>query len=223
MASIRERNIQSIVAAASREFAQSGFEAARIEEIAAQAGVPKANVHYYFETKRKLYLAVLEKVMAPLSRAFQALDPQASPESALRRYIRAKLEVCRHQPHAVRVMLGELLHGAQHLPGARSEEVRGLAQKAVGCLQGWMDQGLIERTAPEHLLLFIWSTTLAHVRFATVPQPGQVNWPVEDAKGQALVQMLPRMVLGSICQPAEIEAPLNTKVPLWQPAAGESL
>lgn len=91
------------------------------------------------------------------------------------------------------------------------------------CLQGWMDQGLIERTAPEHLLLFIWSTILAHVRFATVPQPGQVNWPVEDAKGQALVQMLTRMVLGSVCQPAGTEAPLNPKTPLWQPAVGESL
>ncbi|HGM5578675.1 TPA: TetR family transcriptional regulator C-terminal domain-containing protein [Pseudomonas putida] len=202
MASIRERNLEAIVEAASREFAQRGFQAARIEEIAAQAGVPKANVHYYFQTKRTLYLAVLEKVMAPLAGAFQALDPQASPESALRRYIRAKLDVCRHQPHAVRVMLGELLHGAHHLPRARSEEVRGLAHKAVACLRGWMDQGLIERTEPEHLLLFIWSTTLAHVRFADIPQAGQLNWPVQDASLQAMVRMLTRMVLGECASAA---------------------
>jgi len=204
MASIRERNLHLIVEAASREFAQKGFGAARIEEIAALAGLPKANVHYYFETKRKLYLAVLERVMAPLARAFQALDPQVSPESALRRYIRAKLDICRHHPHAVRVMLGELLHGARHLPGSRSEEVRKFSHQAVACLQGWMDQGLIERTAPEHLLLFIWSTTLAHVRFAPLPETGQAVRPVEEARLQALVQMLTRMVLGEYPLPGDL-------------------
>lgn len=166
MPSIRDRNLQLILDAASEEFALHGFNASRVDDIATRAGLPRANVFYYFRTKHTLYAAVLDTVMEPLLRASQALTPDANPEQALPRYLKAKASVARRHPHAARVWLRELLHGAHHLSSQRTEDMRHSARQSLACLSAWMDRGLIARTAPEHLLLFLWSAPLAAFRFA---------------------------------------------------------
>ena len=60
--SIREGNERAILAAAEAVFAEQGFGGATMAAIAARAGVPKPNVHYYFPTKAGLYRAVVEQV-----------------------------------------------------------------------------------------------------------------------------------------------------------------
>lgn len=49
-----------ILVAAKKEFALKGYDGARLVEIAKNAGVPQALIHYYFHTKDELYVAVLE-------------------------------------------------------------------------------------------------------------------------------------------------------------------
>ncbi|MEZ5448536.1 MAG: TetR/AcrR family transcriptional regulator [Thiolinea sp.] len=65
---IRQRN-EKIIAAAEIEFAQHGFKGASIQNIAKRAGLPKANVHYYFSSKlnymAKSWLAFWNCGMAP--------------------------------------------------------------------------------------------------------------------------------------------------------------
>jgi TetR/AcrR family transcriptional regulator len=53
-----------ILDAALTEFAANGLAGARTEPIAAAAGVNKALLYYYFESKEKLYAATLEMVSA---------------------------------------------------------------------------------------------------------------------------------------------------------------
>ena len=53
-----------ILDAALREFAANGLAGARTESIAAAAGVNKALLYYYFDSKEKLYLAALEMIAA---------------------------------------------------------------------------------------------------------------------------------------------------------------
>lgn len=64
MSSIRERNKELILRAASEEFADKGFAASKTSDIAAKAGVPKPNVYYYFKSKENLYREVLESIMS---------------------------------------------------------------------------------------------------------------------------------------------------------------
>ena len=54
-----------IVAAAVEIFAEKGFAAARLEDIAARAGVSKAALYLYFETKTDIFRAVAETIVAP--------------------------------------------------------------------------------------------------------------------------------------------------------------
>jgi TetR/AcrR family transcriptional regulator len=53
---------QRILDAALREFAANGLAGARTEAIAAAAGVNKALIYYYFESKEKLYTGALEMI-----------------------------------------------------------------------------------------------------------------------------------------------------------------
>ena len=63
---VQRRNPQvtrrKLLMAARREFAASGLAGARVDEIAARAGVNKQLVYHYFGDKDALYLAVLEWV-----------------------------------------------------------------------------------------------------------------------------------------------------------------
>jgi len=58
-----------IVAAALVVFAEKGFAAARLEEIAKRAGVSKGSLYLYFDTKEALFRAVVEQGIAPEVRA----------------------------------------------------------------------------------------------------------------------------------------------------------
>lgn len=54
-----------IVAAAQAVFAERGFAAARLDDIAARAGVSKGALYLYFETKTDLFGAVVREAVVP--------------------------------------------------------------------------------------------------------------------------------------------------------------
>ena len=54
-----------IVQAAMAVFAEKGFAAAKLDEIAGRAGVSKGALYLYFETKEDLFRAVVEQAIAP--------------------------------------------------------------------------------------------------------------------------------------------------------------
>ena len=79
---------QRILASAKDEFAQFGYEGARMQRVADRAGVPKPNIHYHYKSKRRLYLAVLETTIESWNRAFDDVDPEANPAEVLEAFIR---------------------------------------------------------------------------------------------------------------------------------------
>jgi AcrR family transcriptional regulator len=62
-----------IVQAALAVFAEKGFAAAKLDEIAARAGVSKGALYLYFETKEDLFRAVVEQAIAPNIQAVRAM------------------------------------------------------------------------------------------------------------------------------------------------------
>jgi len=54
-----------LTAAAFALFAEKGFAATRLEEVAARAGVSKATIYRYFESKDALFEAVVKSAIAP--------------------------------------------------------------------------------------------------------------------------------------------------------------
>ncbi len=54
-----------IIAAALAVFSEKGFAAARLDDIAARAGISKGALYLYFETKQDLFRAVVRETIAP--------------------------------------------------------------------------------------------------------------------------------------------------------------
>ena len=78
----------AILAAAARIFANSGLDGARIDAIAAAAGVNKAMLYYYFKSKDLLYVAVLEGHFKEWhGRAMEVLTSGRSARSTLLQFV----------------------------------------------------------------------------------------------------------------------------------------
>jgi len=73
-----------IVSAAIEVFAERGFAAAKLEDIAARAGVSKGSIYLYFDTKADLFEAVVRDAVAPNVRsAIGLLEQQDGPLTEL--------------------------------------------------------------------------------------------------------------------------------------------
>ncbi len=74
-----------ILAAALGVFAERGFQAARLEEVAKRAGVSKGALYLYFETKADLFRAVVTDAISPnLERIKVMASADVTVEQALR-------------------------------------------------------------------------------------------------------------------------------------------
>ncbi len=69
-----ERTRASILAAATREFAENGIGGARVDSIAERAGINKRMLYHYFGDKEQLYLAVLEEAYVGIRTAEKSLN-----------------------------------------------------------------------------------------------------------------------------------------------------
>src|SRR5512146_2701011 len=64
---------ETILAAATREFATRGYAGAGVDRIARQAGVNKAMIYYHFASKAGLYAAILRGLFEPAGQQGRAI------------------------------------------------------------------------------------------------------------------------------------------------------
>src|SRR5688572_2295315 len=90
-----------ILAAAERVFIQKGTGSGRTQEIANEAGVNKALVHYYFGTKAALADAVFSRALATLvPRIFGILaDPDRSIEQKVPAIVNEQIDFQSARPY----------------------------------------------------------------------------------------------------------------------------
>jgi AcrR family transcriptional regulator len=84
----REDTRRRLLAGAARVFAKRGFNAASVSEISAAAGCSTGALYVHFESKEKLFLALLEEGIAPWSSGYAAElapapDAQARAQAAV--------------------------------------------------------------------------------------------------------------------------------------------
>jgi AcrR family transcriptional regulator len=80
-----EARRQAILKAALTVFAAHGFEAARLEDVAARAGVAKGTLYLYFRDKQALFEELIRNAVSPVLEQFAkvAAAPDISPVEAL--------------------------------------------------------------------------------------------------------------------------------------------
>ena len=114
-------NRAGIVAAAIDEFAARGFKGASMDAIAARTHTTRALINYYFGSKEKLYIAVLEHVYAEIREAEAKLDlDHLPPADAVRRIVEFTYNYYLTHEGFVRLVVAENQARGRHLKKSRA-------------------------------------------------------------------------------------------------------
>ncbi|KAF1310718.1 TetR family transcriptional regulator [Pseudomonas sp. SG-MS2] len=164
---IRQKNEQAIIQAAEDEFARHGFKGTSMNTIALKAGLPKANLHYYFTNKLGLYIAVLSNIIELWDSTFNALSVDDDPAAALSHYIRTKMEFSRRNPQASRIFAMEVISGGTCLTEYFSADYREWFRGRAAVFEAWIAAGKMDPVDPVHLIFLLWGSTQHYADFAT--------------------------------------------------------
>lgn len=122
---------QDIIDVSTRLFAQQGYASTSIRQIADEAGVNGAMIHYYFGNKASLLMAALEIVTAPFAAALADMKQQG--EAPVEDIVTMVFNVFSGQPDIPVLMTREVL-----LPGGAAQQafIDTLASRLGGALPG---------------------------------------------------------------------------------------
>ena len=176
----------AILRAAEAEFADKGYEGATTASIAARAGLPKANLHYYVATKEALYRRVLEGVLDAWLGAARSFEEGASAAEALTRYIEAKMDLARERPLGSRIFAREVMSGAPMIGDFLATTLADWVRDRGAIIEGWIADSQVRPLDPKVLLFMIWAATQHYADFAH--QIAVLNGGEVDDEGFALAK-----------------------------------
>src|SRR5262249_5928342 len=97
---------EKILAVAARLFAAHRFHEARMEDLAAAAGVGKGTLYRYFRDKEALYLALLARAQEGMTRRLsEAAEGPGRARARLEAVVAAILDYLDQQPHLFELIL----------------------------------------------------------------------------------------------------------------------
>ena len=163
-----------ILEAALAVFAERGFAATRMDDIAHRAGVTKGTIYLYFESKEAVFRSLVEESIGATIGSFQA---------AAERFEGATADLLQRLLHGIATYLGEsdravlpkiLLAEAGNFPGLAKFYRKEVIDRGLGLLQSVVARGVargeFRAVSPDHvarlcisplLLAAIWRTTFA--------------------------------------------------------------
>ena len=140
-------------------FAERGYEATSIEEIAERAGVSKPVVYQHFGGKEGVYAVVVDRevlrLTASIARAFEAENPRAVAEVAAESF----LTYIEEHEEGFRVLIRDAPIGMTG--GSFASVISDVASRAEEQLvHGFGDQGFDADTAPMYALMLVGAVAL---------------------------------------------------------------
>lgn len=167
---------QRIKEAALREFAQYGYDGARLERIAKAAGVHTAQIHYYFRNKRGLYEAVQALLTPPsLGGALEPLREAGKPlperiQTFYTRFYEGVKDLSLSMEGGPTNLLPALLRSPRPLE----------IPEWIEALRGAQQLGLLRPLPVRTLLIQQWSLALAPIWFEE-PRESWEKYYTEEA------------------------------------------
>ena len=135
---------ENILRAAIDIFAKNGFAGARVEKISKAAGSTDRMIYYYFGSKERLFVAVLEAIYKELGDAEASLDLSGlNADQALREIIRFTWNHYLTHPEMLTLLGNENLHQGRHL--SRSKGVKELSFPLLAILSDVLARGVKQK------------------------------------------------------------------------------
>ncbi|MCZ8079834.1 MAG: TetR/AcrR family transcriptional regulator [Fuscovulum sp.] len=195
---IRRENERLILDAAERVFAEAGFGGATMQLIADMAGLPKANLHYYFPTKEALYRRVVQNIFEIWLDAASSFDDAAGPVEGIGAYVEAKMQISRRHPHGSKVWAAEVMHGAPVIQDYLETTLRDWTNGRIAVIQRWIDQGQMAPIDPRHLLYMLWATTQHYADFGHQIETLNAGHPLTDRQWRDATDSVKQIILRGI-------------------------
>jgi len=147
---------QRILDGAAQTFAELGFTAAGVDEIARRAGVNKAMLYYHVGDKATLFREVVLGVVRAIKAELDAADaPGRGPGERLAGVPAAVARVAAGRPWFPQIMVRELAAGGVHLPTEVLVEITGILAVTRSAVADGVRQGGFRDVNPllVHLVL----------------------------------------------------------------------
>ncbi len=173
---IQMRNRKLILDAALDVFSAHGFRGSTLDQIAAEAGLSKPNILYYFDGKEEIHVTLLNQLMETWLDPLEQMDPEGDPLEEIIAYVRRKLDMAQQFPRESRLFANEILQGAPRMGPHLKTRLKPLVDAKAALIAGWAAAGRIAPVDPRHLIFSIWSTTQHYADFeaqVTVLMPAE--------------------------------------------------
>ncbi len=169
-----------IMRAAEALFAEYGFEATSIGEIALRAHVNRALLYYYFEHKEDLYHQLLQEGVDKLRETvLAAVNITTSARDAIRTFLQGYLHIAHQNPGLVRIVYREIV-GAQRGDKESKELVqqfmRTIAQLEQVLQRGVQSGELVPHDTDKAVYLLLGMVNV----FVTLTYLEQASYPTEE-------------------------------------------
>lgn len=167
MTRIQRAKRRAILEAALNVFSVEGFRGATLDRIAAEAGLSKPNLLYYYPSKEAIHIELLSRLLSDWLEPLDKLDREGDPIPEILAYVHRKLDLAQEFPRESRLFANEIIRGAPFIHSALETDLREQVEDIAGVFQGWMDAGRIAQMDPVHLIFSIWSLTQHYADFST--------------------------------------------------------
>ena len=150
---------QKILDAAKKVFIQKGLDGTRLDEIATEAGINKALLHYYFRSKEKLFETIFDQMVGKIMPDFTVIVASKSPISEkIELFVHRYIDFVTENPQLPLFMVTELNRNPQRMKEilSHSDNFVKIQQFAFQMVTE-MQVGRIKSFNPLHLILNIIS------------------------------------------------------------------
>ena len=172
-----------ILDAAEAEFAVTGLGAARTEAIAAQTGVTKAMIYYYFQSKEELYRAVIERCLNDALGEMDSLQLDTlAPDEAIVALLTKMLDSMSKNTRVCSILSLEAIQNkGKYYPKQLGDLLYGTM---IGILSRGMDSGVFRQLEPRHTAVNIVGTCAFYF---TAQENLKYLWPGKRLLGKELL------------------------------------
>lgn len=195
---VRAEKERLILEAAETVFAEHGYRGATTGMIAELAGLPKANLHYYFPTKEALYRQVVQNIFNIWLNAANSFDDCDDPEEALTRYISTKMDISRAHPMGSKVWANEILHRAPVIQDYLETTLHEWTLTRMAVIDRWIDEGKMAPIDARTLLYMIWATTQHYADFNHQIDTLNEGKPLSDEQYETAKRTIVRTILAGV-------------------------
>ena len=196
---------QIILMTARKHFVQKGFAAARMQEIADEAKINKAMLHYYFRSKDKLYQEVVSRTLGLIfPKLALAMTSDGDFLERTRHLVNTYVDAILEHPEIPLFIVSELSQKkAQFVEEIkRQAEFLPAIQAFIGQMMLEMEEGRIRRFPPVQLLLNILSMSV----FPFMAKPAiETFFDVSDAQFIMMMNERKSVIMDFVTQALKVE------------------